>query len=60
MVKKIATWAKAKGLAHAAACQIGGDGSYPPLYGLADKLVLSKVKAKLGLDKCEFGMTGAV
>jgi hypothetical protein len=57
--KKISTWAKAKGLEHAMACQVGGDGSYPCMYGLADKLVLSKVKENLGLDACKFGFTGA-
>jgi long-chain-fatty-acid--CoA ligase ACSBG len=46
--KTIATWAKAKGLEHAVACQVGGDGSYPSMYGLADSIVLSKVKENLG------------
>mmetsp|Transcript_34213 Transcript_34213/g.84131 ORF Transcript_34213/g.84131 Transcript_34213/m.84131 type:complete len:769 (-) Transcript_34213:214-2520(-) len=57
--KKIATWAKAKGLEHSKNCLMGGSGAVPPMYGLADKLVLSKVKAVLGLDKCKFGFTGA-
>eukprot|EP00937_MAST-01D_sp_MAST-1D-sp2_P000464 g464.t1 len=57
--KKIATWAKAQGLAHQTACQMGGDGAKPALYGLADKIVLSKVKKALGLDECKFGFTGA-
>ena len=46
--KKISTWAKAKGLEHARACEVGGDGTYPLMYGLADTLVLSKVKQNLG------------
>ena len=46
--KKISTWAKAKGLEHARACEVGGDGSYPSMYGLAVTLVLSKVKENLG------------
>ena len=57
--KMLATWAKAKGLAHAQNCQMGGSGAKPAFYGLADKVVLSKVKAALGLNKCKFGFTGA-
>ncbi|CAE7521505.1 ACSBG2, partial [Symbiodinium pilosum] len=57
--KKIAAWAKGKGLAHSKACLLGGDGTKPFAYGLADKLALSKVKAKLGLDCLKFGATGA-
>ena len=38
---------------------MGGDGGYPCCYGLADKLILQKVKQNLGLDKCKFGFTGA-
>lgn len=57
--KQISTWAKGKGLEHQMNCQMGGSGAYPKYYGLADKIVLSKVKAKLGLDKCKVGFTGA-
>jgi long-chain-fatty-acid--CoA ligase ACSBG len=57
--KTIATWAKSKGLEHAYNCQMGGSGAYPPFYSVANKLVLSKVKAALGLDECKFGFTGA-
>jgi len=57
--KKISTWAKAKGLEHQENCQLGGSGAYPSSYGMANKIVLSKIKAKLGLDKCKFGFTGA-
>lgn len=55
----IAAWAKGLGLDHAKQCQLGGAGSYPVGYGLADTVVLSNVKAALGLDQCKFGMTGA-
>eukprot|EP00937_MAST-01D_sp_MAST-1D-sp2_P005773 g5773.t1 len=57
--KKIATWAKRKGLEHQQACQMGGDGRKPFFHGMANKLVLSKVKAALGLEECKFGFTGA-
>jgi len=57
--KKIATWAKSKGLEHQKECQIGGTGAYPSNYARADKLVLSKVKTALGLEQCKFGLTGA-
>jgi len=57
--KMIATWAKEKGLAYAKNCQLGGSGSKPFGYGLADSLVLSKIKANLGLQELKFGMTGA-
>ena len=57
--KKVATFAKRKGLAHQRAMQLGGSGKRPFLHGLADKLVLSKIKEKLGLDQCRFGLTGA-
>lgn len=57
--KAIASWAKGKGLEHAYNCQVGGDGSYPMGYTLADTIVLGNIKAALGLDKCKFGFTGA-
>ena len=69
---KIAAWSKAKGLAHARATNLPGyspdwadegvttgTGSYPWGYTVANKLVLSKVKEALGLQKCKFGFTGA-
>jgi long-subunit acyl-CoA synthetase (AMP-forming) len=55
----IAKWSKAKGLEHARACNLGGDGHFPPMYGIADTLVLSKVKLALGLEHCKVGLTGA-
>lgn len=57
--KKIATWAKSKGLEHQIDCQLGGTGAFPANYARAEKLVLSKVKAALGLEHCKYGMTGA-
>ncbi len=59
VVKAISTYAKSKGLAHARECQVGGTGAKPTMYGLVDKLVLSKIKNKLGLDRMKFGFTGA-
>jgi len=57
--KKISTWAKAKGLEHQRACQLGGTGEYPPFYGVAEAIVLGNVKKALGLEHCKFGFTGA-
>mmetsp|Transcript_57432 Transcript_57432/g.117566 ORF Transcript_57432/g.117566 Transcript_57432/m.117566 type:complete len:746 (+) Transcript_57432:56-2293(+) len=57
--KKIATWAKGKGLAQAREGNLGRTGRRPSFSGLADKLVLSKVRDKLGLGECKFAFTGA-
>lgn len=57
--RKIAMWAKDKGAVHADNCQLGGSGAFPSMYGLASKLVHSKVKGALGLQKCKFAFTGA-
>lgn len=57
--KKIATWAKAKGLAYQENMQLGGSGKKPFNYGLANKIVLSKVKAGLGLGEMKFAFSGA-
>ena len=56
---KIATWAKGRGMVFQSRQQIGGSGSVPAGYSAANSIVLSKVKAKLGLDKCTFAFTGA-
>ncbi|HZE21437.1 MAG TPA: AMP-binding protein, partial [Desulfobaccales bacterium] len=55
--KKIALWAKKKGLAGAYALQDGQ--SMPFMHGLADKIVFSKVKERLGLDRCRIFITTA-
>jgi len=57
--KDIATWAKGLGLQHAKDCLLGGAGRYPVGYGLANTLVLTNVKAALGLDQCKVAITGA-
>ncbi|MCB9733915.1 MAG: AMP-binding protein [Deltaproteobacteria bacterium] len=55
--KKIAAWARSQGLAGGFAEQEGK--SKGLFYGLADKLVFSKVKERLGLDRCRFQITSA-
>lgn len=57
--KSIATWAKGKGLEYAKNRQLGGSGQKPFLHGVADKLILSKARDALGLDKCKVFITGA-
>ena len=55
--KKIAAWARKVGLKATAARERG---EAPPLaYGLANKLVFSKVKEKLGLDRSTYNVTSA-
>ena len=55
--KKIAAWARKKGLEGGYAHQKGKP--MPFLYGLANKLVFSKVREKLGLDRCRFFVSTA-
>ncbi len=55
--KKIAEWAKKKGKEAGYAEQEGK--AKPSLYGLADKLVFSKVRKKLGLDDCRLRISTA-
>lgn len=57
--KKIATWAKAKGLEHSRNCLLGGSGARPWGYSVANAVVFKKAKAALGLDQCKYGFTGA-
>eukprot|EP00467_Chlorarachnion_reptans_P011450 CAMPEP_0114506266 /NCGR_PEP_ID=MMETSP0109-20121206/11333_1 /TAXON_ID=29199 /ORGANISM="Chlorarachnion reptans, Strain CCCM449" /LENGTH=747 /DNA_ID=CAMNT_0001684837 /DNA_START=126 /DNA_END=2369 /DNA_ORIENTATION=- len=59
LIKTISTTAKKLSLEHAKNCQVGGSGAKPAGYGLAEKLVLNKIKQKLGLDCMKFGFTGA-
>ncbi len=55
--KKIAAWARKKGLAGGYAQQEGKP--RPMFYGLANKLVFSAVKEKLGLDRCRIFVSTA-
>ena len=57
--KKIATWAKSKGLAYQQNIQLGGSGRRPSNYTIAEKVILNRIKAALGLDEMKFGFTGA-
>ncbi len=55
--KKIAAWARKQGLAGGYAHQAGKAG--PRLYPLADKLVFSKVRQRLGFDRCRLFISTA-
>jgi len=55
--KKIAAWARQKGLEGTYALQAGKP--MPFLHGLAGKLVFSKVREKLGFDRCKLFISTA-
>eukprot|EP01147_Barroeca_monosierra_P001925 gene1925-5014_t len=55
--KKIGTWAKKKGLEGSYAIQEGRP--VPSGFGIAKKLVFSKIRKALGLDRCKFFATAA-
>jgi len=55
--KKIVRWARGKGLAGGYAAQQGA--GMPMFYGLANKLVFSKVRKQLGLDRARMLVTSA-
>jgi len=57
--KSVATWAKRLSLDYAKSIQLGGSGERPWGLTAAETLVLNGVKARLGLDECKFGFTGA-
>jgi len=54
-----AKWSKDQGLRSAKALQSGGSGSTTSCLGLADAMILSKIRAALGLDACKVCLTGA-
>ena len=57
--KAIAAWAKAKASEKNRLQQYGNGGGAPMGFGCAHALILSKVKAALGLDQCKMAITSA-
>jgi long-chain acyl-CoA synthetase len=56
--RRLATWAIATGRARASALRAGRGGGGGLGFWLADKLVLSKLRARLGLERCRFLISG--
>ncbi|TDH66334.1 hypothetical protein CCR75_005848 [Bremia lactucae] len=57
--KRIATWAKDKGARKTALAQYGNSGGVPCGFGIANAVVLTRVKEALGLDQCIGNFSGA-
>jgi len=57
--RSISAWAKSIGTERAKMSQYGASGGYPWMFGCAKKLILSKVRDALGLDKCKACFTAA-
>mmetsp|Transcript_116086 Transcript_116086/g.369346 ORF Transcript_116086/g.369346 Transcript_116086/m.369346 type:complete len:756 (-) Transcript_116086:113-2380(-) len=55
----VAGMAKGLALEYALNTQLGGSGQVPWGYSVAKSVVLSKIRARLGLDECKAGLTGA-
>eukprot|EP00811_Abedinium_folium_P028544 NODE_4425_length_1893_cov_7.861268.p1 GENE.NODE_4425_length_1893_cov_7.861268~~NODE_4425_length_1893_cov_7.861268.p1 ORF type:complete len:491 (+),score=130.29 NODE_4425_length_1893_cov_7.861268:41-1474(+) len=58
IAKKIAAHAKDVTLQYAQSMQVGGSGSCPLAYNVADSIVLSRIKGAIGLDACRFCISG--
>ncbi len=59
VLRAISTWAKKIGLKFSENKQLRGSGEVPLLHWLADRLVFSKVRTALGLDRAKFLFSGA-
>lgn len=57
--KRIATYAKGKAAQKTAMAQYGKSGGVPCGFGIANALVLSRIKEALGLDQCIASFSGA-
>jgi len=57
--KSLATWAKDLALTKAKNSQLNGTSDVPFGFCIADSVILTKIKANLGLEKCKCALTGA-
>jgi len=57
--KSLATWAKDLALTKAKNSQLNGSFEAPFGFCIADKVILTKIKENLGLEKCKVAITGA-